>query len=571
MEKEGIPDMAIQSATKENLKTFLSNIYYIPMNQREYSWEQAQLEDFWEDFKSVINNQDRKHFFGQIVIYDDNKKKKKYIIDGQQRTITSMIFLRALQYICSELSNTTEDGEEKEGLQDIISSITQNILGQKANRWDNSSRLHLTFESELAEDDYFSNNIISKGPSLKKIKDSSACENMRNAYLYFYNQINSYIANKSMNSQIETLYHMQNQFWDNFEIMYLETNDAGEAYVIFETLNARGKDLEIADLLKNYVFSQAGENIKKVQGNWKAIVDELSGLDLTKYIRYYWNARYTLIREKDLYREMSATIRTPKKSDDLVNNLKHYAGYYHDAIDPENCDEYESDRMIHYLRSLKILKATSYIPILLSMEMKDTSFNDNDKTHVLHAIVVYIFRNATIAGKTANATEKFFSGIANDIYEEKLKTAEEISAAIKAEMISDEEFYNSFCTFKTKTQQYVRYILLTIHEYHDKNHEINRNFSNVNIEHIMPKTLSKAWKIDKNIHEKYLWRLGNLALLDENLNKKISNQSFEEKKKRYKDSIIYPNQELTTYTQWTALEIEDRQKKLAKLALEIWK
>ena len=95
-------------------------------------------------------------------------------------------------------------------------------------------------------------------------------------------------------------------------------------------------------------------------------------------------------------------------------------------------------------------------------------------------------------------------------------------------MISDEEFYNSFCTFKPKTKQYVRYILLTIHEYHDKNREINRNFNNVNIEHIMPNTLSKAWKIDKNIHEKYLWRLGNLALLDENLNKKISNQSFEE-------------------------------------------
>ena len=442
--------MAIQSATKENLKTFLSNIYYIPMNQREYSWEQAQLEDFWEDFKSVINNQDRKHFFGQIVIYDDNKKKKKYIIDGQQRTITSMIFLRALQYICSELSNTTKDTEEKEGLQDIISSITQNILGQKANRWDNSSRLHLTFESELAEDDYFSNNIISKGPSSKKIKDNVACENMRNAYLYFYNQINLYIDDKSLNSKIETLYHMRNQFWDNFEIMYLETNDAGEAYVIFETLNARGKDLEIADLLKNYVFSQAGENIKKVQGNWKAIVDKLSGLDLTKYIRYYWNARYTLIREKDLYREMSATIRTPKKSADLVNDLKHYAGYYHDAIDSENCDEYEDDRIIHYLSSLKILKATSYIPILLSMEMKDTSFNDNDKAHVLQAIVVYIFRNATIAGRTTNTTEKFFSEIANDIYKENLKTAEEIAAAIKAEMISDEEFYNSFCTFKPK-------------------------------------------------------------------------------------------------------------------------
>ena len=60
-------------------------------------------------------------------------------------------------------------------------------------------------------------------------------------------------------------------------------------------------------------------------------------------------------------------------------------------------------------------------------------------------------------------------------------------------------------------------------------------------------------------------------MTEPNLNKKISNQSFEEKKKRYKDSIIYPNQELTTYTKWTSLEIEDRQKKLAKLALEIWK
>lgn len=563
--------MAIQSATQESMKTFLNNIYYIPTNQREYSWEQEQLEDFWEDLKSVIENQDRTHFFGQIVIYDDNKKKKKYIIDGQQRTITSMIFLRAMQYICQQIAQATENDEEKGGLQDIVASITQNVLGQKANKWDNSSRLHLTFESELEENDYFADNIISQGPSKDKIKNNTACENMRNAYQYFYDQIKACIGPNDINGKIEALYRIRNQFWDNFMVMYLETNDAGEAYVIFETLNARGKELETADLLKNYVFSQAGENIKNVQDKWKSIADTLSGMDLTKYIRYYWNAHYNLVREKDLYREMSATIKTPKDSADLVTRLNNYAVYYHDAMNPESCEGYEDSTIIHHLRNLKTLKATSYIPILISLEMKGRMFTDSDKATVLQAIEVYVFRNATISGKTANTTEKFFSTIAKQIYDEKLTTASDIAAKIKSEMIGDEDFYNNFRTFKTKTQQYVRYILLTIHETHDKNHEINRNFNNVNIEHIMPKNLTPAWKTDKAIHEKYLWRLGNMALLDETLNKKISNQPFEEKKKRYHESQIFPNTELTKYAKWTAKEIEDRQKYLADLALQIWK
>lgn len=93
----------------------------------------------------------------------------------------------------------------------------------------------------------------------------------------------------------------------------------------------------------------------------------------------------------------------------------------------------------------------------------------------------------------------------------------------------------------------------------------------MNIEHIMPQTLSPAWNIDSKIHERYVQRLGNLALLDEKLNKKASNAPFVDKKKYYKKSLIKPNQNLLQYNQWTPAEIEDRQKNLAKLALEIWR
>lgn len=370
----------------------------------------------------------------------------------------------------------------------------------------------------------------------------------------------------------EIIYNYRNNFLENFEVMYLETNDLGESYVIFETLNARGKDLETADLLKNYVFSQAQNNLHNIQEKWKKMTDSLSGLDVTKYIRYFWNARHGLVREKDLYREISATIKTPKDSADLVTELKDNAEFYHDTCMPDSCDAYDDPDIIGTLMALNTLGATSFIPILLSLELRKNEFTDKDKARILRAIEVYVFRNSTIARKTANSTEVFFADIAHDIYEQKLFEPDEIIAKIKSGMISDEDFYNSFCTYDKKTAKHIRYILLSIHNYLDTNHEINRDPQQVNIEHIMPKTIrSSSWPgIDKETHEKYLWRLGNLALLDDKLNKKSSNHSFKDKKEIYKKSLIKPNQELANYNEWSPKQIEERQKKLANIALKIW-
>ena len=178
--------MAIQSATKKTMDEYLKNIYYIPMNQRDYTWETDQLEDFWQDLLSVKNNSGRQHFFGQIVVYEDNKnnEKKKYIIDGQQRTVTSMIFLRAIQYLSSELAKETDVADEKKGLEDLNHSLEE-PLGRTDNHYDSSSHLHLTFENEISENDFYSKYIIAEAPSSVKMKDQPACENMRIAYCYF--------------------------------------------------------------------------------------------------------------------------------------------------------------------------------------------------------------------------------------------------------------------------------------------------------------------------------------------------------------------------------------------------
>ena len=86
--------------------------------------------------------------------------------------------------------------------------------------------------------------------------------------------------------------------------MYVETDDINEAFIIFETLNARGKDLETSDLLKNHLFRVANKNIEKIKRTWLETVDNLENIDITKFLRHYWNSRFSFTREKELYKKI---------------------------------------------------------------------------------------------------------------------------------------------------------------------------------------------------------------------------------------------------------------------------
>src|SRR5690606_37913546 len=96
------------------------------------------------------------------------------------------------------------------------------------------------------------------------------------------------------------------------------------------------------------------------------------------------------------------------------------------------------------------------------------------------------------------------------------------------------------------------------------------------IEHVMPQTLSREWKIDlghnhEEIHEKYLHTLPNLTLTA--YNSVYSNKPFKDKltiKDGFKDSNLRLNKYITSCTQWTEQEILERKNLLAERAKEIW-
>lgn len=544
------------------IKFFLNKEYYIPNYQREYSWEIDQIEEFWNDLEETISlDKEITHFFGQVVVHNDDVSKKKYIIDGQQRTITSIIFLHVLKMKYHQLYQESDNLLFNANYAEM--NISMEYIGTKA-------PFHLTLGDET-DNDFFikiiTNNISSENLQKKNRKKSH--ENMQNTYNYFYRKVSEVLEQKiDLEEKLETLDLLFDTFSQRFSVLYMEATQLEEAYIIFETLNARGKDLEASDLLKNYLFGKVKNDVEFAQKNWISMIDNLDGADPTKYIRSYWNSAHGLTNEKTLYRNISQRIKTPKAAKEFLSNLEAYSSIYHDIMFPDETSWFADKELIFHLKNLKTLGAATFYPIVIAMMTRN--FNEKEIAIVLKNVEILYFRNNTICKNASNAMERFFSYLAQNITEETLDSIEEICLEIKKQEVDDNVFEEAFNVWTGKQKDIIRYILYMIHLYLSENvTRVNTDNTVVHIEHIMPSNNS-IWKVDENIHADYLWRIGNMALMLGKANIKASNKLFDEKKDMYKGSPILPNPDVYDYHTWGPDEINDRQRKLCKCAMKIW-
>lgn len=555
--------MALQNYAIENMKKYLSEVYHIPDYQREYSWEANELSDFWDDLVSTKDDPEKAdHFFGQIVIHND--QNAKYIIDGQQRTTTSVIFLRALQSFYKGILNETDNSEAEE----TSSDITSQFIGRYNSR---GNKLHLILNAPDAE--YFRKNIQLGFPGKNK-ESKKSHERMRKAFFFFTDKIQQAIdalGTYAPEEIVECLDEYFNAFTQQFNVLYMEATKLEEAFVIFETLNARGRDLETSDLLKNYIFSHS-RDIESSQEKWNSMISSLDKLDPTKYIRHFWNSSHEFTRDKAIYRTISREISTPRLSRNMLNDLEKYAPVYHAMSFPDDDPVFQNERLVKSLKALKIFKARAFYPVVLAMEQSEAGYSEADIADVVSTIETYMFRNFTICGKVANQSERFFAATARKIYNGEIDQVSDICSCIRGEIVSDEQFCSDFSVWSASKseKEIVRYILTRIHQYLDTTLEINLDASEVHIEHIMP-IVATQWDIDNETHEAYLWRLGNLMLLSGPINSSISNKPFNLKKDGYRESKIEPNKAVADYENWGIEEITARQKTLCDYAVKIWK
>ena len=95
------------------------------------------------------------------------------------------------------------------------------------------------------------------------------------------------------------------------------------------------------------------------------------------------------------------------------------------------------------------------------------------------------------------------------------------------------------------------------------------------LEHVLPENPSPDW--DETFSEEqqaaYVYRLGNLTLLEGSLNRTIGNGRYDAKVDAYRVSKYELTRQLSAFapSEWTPALIEERQRTLAARALALWR
>lgn len=593
-------------AKEKNLHDIFSksNKFFVPDYQRKYAWTKNQLDQFWDDFKktheSCYNEYNdlkpeqlqQPHFLGAIVLTileDDNYE----IIDGQQRLTSTCIFMKVL----SEFENRINDSQNKYNIIRMTEPFIQcNYPGMEFNaKIELDSTIDRFFKEYILQCKNYEERINYLNG--KNIKKNSSQMLIKDCYEFFYDKLkiefpdtmNEIDLYKKLNTYIIILSRY-------FLVLQIGVKNKNTAYTIFETLNKRGKDLSESDMIKNELFKALKDVNIDVKAKWDIICDNIDNEDLTEYIRFSYSSKEENVTPAKLYEKIKQLINNKNAYDYLCDLEQESEMYGHIInIDTNYWKAYAGseigNNIIENLNALKSMGITNSTPIILSAAVR---FINNENNIILFdralsCIVTFCFRYFTIGGNSVASFEKEIGSMARAIrnsrniikrgqIEYKIENIDDLIKYMK-DVTPDTLFKKNFKEFSTKSMPLAFYIIYKLEKYIKSGVVPLPHGPKQHIEHIMPKTPSNRrnrlheWAHVRNKPEynEYVHRLGNLMILESEINESIKNKDFKDKVIKYKESgLHYPEMIAQSYTEWDFNSIENRQELLSNTALKIW-
>lgn len=534
----------------------------VPKYQRDYAWEEKHVNDLLLDISNALQNDEKEYFIGSIVV-KNNENGRSEVVDGQQRLATITILINSIKSIF-----------EKEGNEKKANQISNDFLMTHELRTEEDvPRLILNDNDH----DFFFSHVLNDKPNFstkkevrlshKKLLDAKKAIEIKLSQILEANNQNSDVL-------IDWVIYIEN----NVKVIWVEVPDYSNAFTIFETLNDRGLDLAISDLLKNYLFHKSASGLKKAQQNWITMVSVLEAADsnstVVPYIKYLWASYYGNVREKELYTKIKDTIKTKTKALEFSDQLSDNSNLYTALLYSDH--HYWSDFSTATRRNIRTINELGMVqirPLLLSMLPK---FAKKESENSLKSIVSLIVRLIVSGTLSSGVFERQFSITAMKIRNGDIRNQNGLLESLKTLTPSDERFKDAFQTFTISNSTIAKYLLSTIENYrrNDKGSELipNNDETIVNLEHVLPKKLNDQWKeFDEDEHKLYFKRLGNMTILNSRMNSRIGNKSFDEKLPIFSDSEFIITKEISLHKDWTKESISVRQNQFASDAIICWK
>ena len=483
--------MKIESHDSD-IETLLgAGYFYIPKFQRPYSWDESNLLEFWDD---VITHPSPDYFIGSMVVFKRDKNRFG-VVDGQQRLTTITILLCVLRDKFNEV-----------GISNLAEGVHQLI--ERKNRI-NKDEYVLQTETSFP---YFQEHIQKFDDPLDIEYESQKEEkDLHAAHLKFQQLVNDTVDPIQNNPSLSSSQKKQRSKKElirlrdaifNLKIIIVSLDNEDDAYIIFETLNTRGKDLALTDLVKNHFSKHIKSSgaVDHANIKWQQLLETIhnSSEDIStdNFIYHFWASRYESIPQKKLFKRFKKKVTKAQAKthlDDLVRDAKYYRSLYEINYGWSK-NQAEVSRS---LGGMQLFKLSQPIPATLALVR---AYNDKiikyaKLKEALLAIENFHFQfTAVTSSRSSGGISAMYSAFGQKLYncnnsQEAADTIASLKKKLRERLPSEDEFQVAFreigyTNSNSKQKQLVRYILRKLSEHYK--YRYSCDFDELTIEHYFP-------------------------------------------------------------------------------------
>ena len=428
----------------------------VPPYQRSYAWGKEQVETFWWDLRSALDADAPDYFLGTIV-YTSGNGQPATVIDGQQRLATATMLFTAIRDEFLKREDSYRAGVVEA---DYVASLELK-----------SAELTPRVSLNREDDEFFRSWVIAHPDSRPQVpKDLSASNKRLKLALERLAELLAEHLNSVGPTWESTLLRWIDLLEYQARVITVEVSDDADAFLIFETLNDRGLDLTVADLLKNYLFGLSRKDVTQVGAAWLSVLETLDTSateeTLTMFLRHYWSSLHGATRERELYSRLKREIRTSAAAVTFTEALDDSSPFYAGLLNSSH-PVWESWPGIQPVSEtfLRLGLERNRPMILAAMQ----HFDPNEFPRFLRAVVNWLVRGLIAGGVVEGGTaEAAFAEAATKISSGHIKTTEEVLEQLEGIVASDREFADEFRGARVNRTRLARYYLIALMQTQDE-------------------------------------------------------------------------------------------------------
>lgn len=578
---------------KDYLKIEEDKKFVIPEYQRGYSWDIFQCDRLWQDIEAFINNGSKDpYFFGTIILDCSNSDKpgEYSLIDGQQRTTTFLLLLKAMQLrLNSALQGNKGNDEDSERLRnsmkryhdDIIQILFKADEDKKFDilkNWNTTDGIVILENKSINEPYKNELALILKAQNFEEAEKTCykiPRKQKNNKYTNFFRNFKYFYEEKFNNYGDINLNNFVKKFLYECQVIEIRSWQVEQAIMMFNSLNSTGMPLSDADIISAQLYSKLDDK-NEFNRLWKKIISSALELELRKisnindilrqfmYINRAKEQEYTKNGYVDVTTPGLRAYYTTIRSELLNKPLELCNNFYKIIQIWEKVKDYPAVKLLLKFNENSKLFFISYL-----YKYDLDSISEGDIIDIVECLLrLFALLELVDAGYSSTNFKTFLFGENIKLVDANCSCEEivtDFNEHINAKW--DEE------SIKQILSEYNGNTLVFLNEYlYSKERGKKFDFSeSTNIEHIMPASGRNIDTIRENAHiedidEFYdvVNRLGNKILLEEDINKSIGNDWFQTKKQKsiknksgYKDSNYAIANDLTNYpkTSWAKEDI----------------